>query len=530
MYKVSIFSINNNHDNRVIVLREPKTIYEILKSCDISLNNASCGGNHSCGKCVVSVKGNTSTCSGEEYTLLQNSGYTKDNIYGTPRLACMCKILGDSEIYYSNTDFDELFLNDKLEHIHTKPTRVGIAIDIGTTTLEISFYNLDTCERLIVKRTLNSQRIFGADVLSRIEHANREGYSIGHETIIKDIYDSILSISKTMSISLETIESIVITGNTTMLHFLTNLNPSGIGVYPFTPMSLFGYEIKGNKLFPYLSDTSTIYISSCIGPYIGGDITCGILYTDMLSSNKVNLLIDVGTNGEIALSKDGYIYCCSTAAGPAFEGGEISNGSIAVSGAIDRVWLEDNKIQYSTINNTNPKGICGTGIISAIETLLEAGMIDSSGRIKETGHKYCDYIFKIEKQLAVYIVKKGVFLTQQDIRNVQLAKAAIAAGISTLLNETETDIEDVQSLYLSGGFGSGINATSAAAIGLIPKQLVDRVQSIGNSALLGAERILLNNDKEKMKEISEFSTEISLSSNSYFMDQYINNMSFMRYL
>ena len=312
-----------------------------------------------------------------------------------------------------------------------------------------------------------------------------------------------------------------------MLHFFCNLDPKGIGVYPFTPNSLFGFEIPSNIL-PLFSDSTNIYVVPCIGPYIGADIVCGLLYTNMMQSDEPQLLIDIGTNGEIALTKNKHIYCCSTAAGPAFEGGEITNGMVATSGAIESVWMDDSKICYITVDGSKPTGICGTGIISAVETLLYAGVIDSTGRILLTGHSFTEYIFTHDSQPAVYISKDSVYITQKDIRNIQLAKSAIIAGIYTLLHETSTDVKDIKRIYLSGGFGNGINPESAVKIGLIPYELKEKVVAIGNSALQGVLNIMLSVDgKTNAEDIVDNASELSLSTSSYFMDKYVENMSFL---
>ncbi|MCL2539785.1 MAG: ASKHA domain-containing protein, partial [Oscillospiraceae bacterium] len=310
-------------------------------------------------------------------------------------------------------------------------------------------------------------------------------------------------------------------------HFFDGLDPRGIGVAPFVPKSLFGAVTKIEDTFVDSTVTAPIYLAPCIGPYIGGDISCGIVFTGLAGQGRTALLIDVGTNGEIALSKRGEITCCSTAAGPAFEGGEIAMGMVASSGAVDFVWFDGTDIKYTTVDGTKPVGICGTGIISAVGALLKAGVIDETGRILSCGHGFEDRLTSAGDTPAVFVAERDIFLSQKDIRNIQLAKAAVAAGIDTLLHETGTSAAEIERLHLCGGFGSGIRVASAAAIGLFPAELVPVAVSTGNSALAGAAMLLFSKEnRAAIEKIAGEAKELPLSSSPYFMERYIERMSF----
>ncbi|MCL1831129.1 MAG: ASKHA domain-containing protein [Oscillospiraceae bacterium] len=527
MYKLHISSIENDLESFEISFDNSITVYDALVMAGVELKDSSCGGNHTCGKCIVYVNGSTFTPTSEEHKLIVNQNIEQKPFLGHARLACLTIATGDCEIYYQPGTKSVPTESNKDISITSNISRVGVAIDIGTTTLEISFIDLDSTLQIYQYRELNNQKLYGSDVLSRIDYSNKNGKDILHKQISDQISEAISDICLTLGISIEIIECMVVSGNTTMLHFFSNQDPKGIGVYPFTADNLFGIEVSANEILSGFTDANSLYIADCIGPYIGGDISCGIIHANMLNSNGVQLLIDVGTNGEIVLAKNNNLYCCSTAAGPAFEGAQIAMGMIAAPGAINMVYYQNGDICYTTIDEVDAVGLCGSGIISAIETLISLGIVDATGRISEVNHPFSDRIVHIDSQVAVYIVKDKIYLTQQDIRNVQLAKAAVAAGIETLLQETSTDVNEITKLFLAGGFGSGINAASAAAIGLIPAALADKVTFIGNSSLEGAKQLLESMElKQTLKGIVNASTELSLSSSGYFMEKYIDNMSF----
>ena len=367
----------------------------------------------------------------------------------------------------------------------------GLALDIGTTTIAAYLYKLPECERVGEICIPNSQIRYGGDVISRIEHSNAGGLRQ-----LKDaVWNQIAAIEKHWG---QEIDTYVITANTTMLHFLAGLDPRGIAVAPFTPQSLFG-EWRENVYFP-----------RCISSYIGADITTGILASNMCNE-KTSFLVDIGTNGEMALWNGEKLTCCSTAAGPAFEGANITNGCPAVSGAINKVYVENGEAHCTTIDGADPIGVCGTGLIDAVACMLELGVIDDAG--------YMDEDFEIGNS--------GVHITAQDIRQVQLAKSAVRAGIDTLLEQQNVTYGDIENFYIAGGFGSYIDKVSAAKIGLIPTGVLDKVVVVGNAAGAGASMILQSREcLEEAERIALCAEAIELSANPAFMEKYINNIMF----
>jgi len=298
-------------------------------------------------------------------------------------------------------------------------------------------------------------------------------------------------------------DAMVITGNTTMLYLLTGRDPEALSQAPFAAECLFGHETQVLGIRTYLP--------RCMGAFVGGDITCAVLASGMTQKKETALLCDIGTNGEIALWKNGRLYVTSTAAGPAFEGAGISCGCGSVEGAIDRVWVENDRLCCHTIGRMPPMGVCGSGLIDAVAAALALESIDETGAMEADALPLAD----------------GVALLNRDIRAVQLAKAAIAAGIQILLDETGTTVEEITTLYIAGGFGSHLNVDSAAAIGLIPRQLKERVCVIGNGALTGAAMLLMDQARMQSAEtLANGARLLNLGGNPGFNENYMEQILF----
>ncbi|MBO5487343.1 MAG: DUF4445 domain-containing protein, partial [Eubacterium sp.] len=307
----------------------------------------------------------------------------------------------------------------------------------------------------------------------------------------------------------KTPENIVIVANTIMLHFLTEQNVAPLGEAPYTPADTFGkeYEICGAKC----------YLAPCISAFVGADITAGILASRMTERNGTSLLVDLGTNGEIACFDGKQLLTASTAAGPAFEGAGIFMGMPAKPGAIDRVTIENGIISYHTIGEAIPQGISGSGIVDVLSVMKTVGVLDESGSLIEE-HPLCQRDH--HGKPCFIIPNTNVMIRASDIRKLQLAKAAIHAGILTLANKTDT-------LYLSGGFGSKINPENAEYIGLLPNDFAKQIKALGNTALFGGTLALFSNDaRKKMSELSKHAKTIPLHQNPAFTEKYIEKMSF----
>ncbi len=452
-----------------------------------------CGGNGTCGKCKVMAKGSLSPLTQKELDTL-----TVEEIKNGIRLACQAKATGDvfitAEVLAPVVEIDFSLEDYPITYDDTD----GLVIDIGTTTVAAILYENKKPIKIITEE--NHQVSYGADVISRIsfdkEHPN---------LLSKLLQEQISKIIKQCGNPNNT----VIIANTVMLHFLTGQDVALLGEAPYTPSDLFGKEYK---LFGV-----PCYLAPCISAFVGADITAGILASRMTESNKTAMLIDLGTNGEIAYF-DGYsLYTASTAAGPAFEGAGIFMGLPAKPGAIDRVTVENGTISHHTIGDAIPRGISGSGIMDALSVMKQVGVLEESGSLNEN-HPLCQRDH--HGKPCFQIPDTNVIIRASDIRKLQLAKAAIHAGMLTLADRVDT-------LYLSGGFGSKINFENATEIGLLPKDFATTCKALGNTALLGGTLALFSKEeRQRLKEIAESAKTIPLHQNTCFTEHYIEKMSF----
>ena len=452
-----------------------------------------CGGRGVCGKCAVTLEGAVSDPNEAE----QKAG---------TRLSCQAMLLGDAQVTLADsrkTEQIEIHGIDTPIDLAPMDGRLGAAVDIGTTTLALKLYDLQSGKLLGEAAMLNPQTSVAADVMGRISAAMDGQLEKMQQQIVGAIGSLLTSACGNADRAETEVDKLVLTGNTTMLYLLTGRDPECLSHAPFQADTLFGnWDTVLGK------DT---YLPACMNAFVGADITCAVLASGMTGSSATSLLCDIGTNGEIALWKDGKLFVTSTAAGPAFEGAGISCGCGSITGAIDKVWVENGTVCTHTIGEANAVGICGSGLIDAIAAFLSIEEID------ETGATESDDL----------PLRDGVALQPRDVRAVQLAKAAIAAGIETLMESAGTTCDDIATLYIAGGFGSHLNVASAAAIGLIPADLASKVKVIGNASLSGSVRLLLDkNSLEEAENIAKKSSHVNLGGNPRFNEHYMEQMFF----
>ncbi len=444
-----------------------------------------CGGAGKCGKCAVKASGKLSEMTENEKNILgekAGKGY---------RLACKAYATGDCVIiidktgdYSGITDFDISYESEPMTE--NDDCFAGV-VDIGTTTVASYLYKMPECELIAYSVGKNEQISFGADVVSRISYAAKNGTNHLSEIIKNQIEKAFSSFGKAPKLT-------VITGNTAMLHFYKNLPCSSLASSPFEPYELFGYSENG------------VCIPRCISAFVGADITCGVISSGMMSKKK-SMLIDIGTNCEIVYKNDDEYICCSASAGPAFEGANIKNGMPSADGAINKVYNIGNKFEYTVIGKSRPVGICGSGLVDCIASMLRAEVIDKTGYLEN------DF----------YIGNSGICVTPEDIRAVQTAKAAVAAAIETVCG----DLSEVEKFYLSGSFGNYLNTENAVTIGLLPKEMKNKTVLCGNTSAAGASLMLF--DKRKFHEANEIAKKartIQLASNDEFYKKYISHINF----
>jgi uncharacterized 2Fe-2S/4Fe-4S cluster protein (DUF4445 family) len=347
------------------------------------------------------------------------------------------------------------------------------------------------------------------------------------------------SLLQTAELEAEEIFIAVAAGNTTMQHLLLSLPPMGIAEAPFLPVVTDGMIVKSADVGLKLHPEARLYIMPVKSGYIGGDLISDILTSGVAEQEKIILGLDLGTNGEIFLGNNKRLLTCSAAAGPALEGATISNGMIAKTGAIEGVRLENDRLQYRVIGNVKPRGICGSGLVDLIAVLLHCGIINYEGFIRRSRRKSAvELNSKVVKRRArghSFLVaspeesydQKPIYLTQEDVREVQLAKAAIAAGIKTLMDELGIEAKDINCVYLAGALGNYVDPFSAVRIGLLPRINPEIITSLGNAASSGASMVLLSKKHWRMaRDLIDFIEHIELSCRHDFNEYFVENMDF----
>ncbi len=452
-----------------------------------------CGGRGVCGKCALRATGALRDKRGVEA--------------GETRLACQTLMLGDCEITLPPTACARIEVQGVPAQAKADAAPMageyGAAVDVGTTTVALKLFSLRTGKLLSVRAALNPQGQVAADVIGRIGAALQGRGKWLEESVQACVEELVRGACQEAGISPGDVATLVVTGNTTMLYLLTGRNPQCLPRAPFQADTLFGVwgELCGRR----------VYFPPCMDAFVGADITCAVLASGMCQREETSLLMDIGTNGEVALWHAGTLHVASTAAGPAFEGAGISCGCGSVAGAIDAVWVEDGRLRASTLDGAPAVGVCGSGILDAVSALLSLGMVDETGAMETD---------RVE-------IREGVALTARDVRSVQLSKGAIAAGVQTLLHHAGLEAREVERLYIAGGFGSHLRLESAAAIGLIPESWVPRAVVLGNAALAGAERMLLDTSLlQRAQAIAAASRTVALGGNPYFAEQYMACMLF----
>jgi len=393
--------------------------------------------------------------------------------------------------------------------------KLGVAVDIGTTTVALHLIDLKKNIKLTTVSGLNAQSPHGADVTSRINYCIKNGHDKLTKLIREQIKAMINEACSQTGVSTENISNISVAANSVMQHLAAGYSPVSMGTAPFNTVSLFGDEHPAWEGLPVAVNTS-VYYTPAISAYVGGDVTAGLLAAGFENIPEPALFIDIGTNGEIVLKSKNTYYCCATAAGPAFEGAEITMGMVAEPGAIDHVKRKQssNNIEYSIIGGGVPKGLCGSGLLDTLAVLLDTGAVDETGRLLDND-KY------------LLTGEYNIYITAGDIRKLQLAKAAIAAGIQVLLHFAGVPEEGVKSLALAGGFGSYMDLHSAARIGLFPKSLMPVATTLGNTAGEGA-ALAVNSEEVRVRldNVRAHCEYIELSSMTFFNDKFVEQMAF----
>jgi uncharacterized 2Fe-2S/4Fe-4S cluster protein (DUF4445 family) len=421
----------------------------------------------------------------------------------------------EKQIYWTNSDVK-------------KASFLGIAFDIGTTTLACELLDLETGSTLYRAGALNRQASFGADVLSRLRaiQDNQGALSDLQELLLSSMNDLIQEACQKTGNDPNRILSVMVAGNTIMEHIFLGVSPISIGTAPFTPVFCRSYHTSARRLHLVIHPEARVYIFPSVAGYVGGDIVAGIGAHDLENNNSTLFYVDIGTNGEIVLSDQGKIYCCGTAAGPAFEGAQIKHGTRATLGAIHQVEIENSELKIYTIGDVAPRGVCGTGLIDALACLIKGGSIASNGRLQKDNHLLSSRI-QAEGKSPYFVLSHDpqIIVTQEDISQLQLAKAALQAGRKVLLHQAKREESDIDQVILAGAFGSFINPESAMTVGIIPR--VETVLSVGNASLLGAKKALLSKVfREKVENLAKKAQYVELSARADFQEYFYEALIF----
>ncbi|MBU0768422.1 MAG: DUF4445 domain-containing protein, partial [Proteobacteria bacterium] len=410
----------------------------------------------------------------------------------------------------------------------------GLIFDLGTSTLVGKLVNLIEGQEVAVISRFNSQRKYGADVISRIQYIKGCPKRLVHlqKLLVKDLNLITKRLLESFRLKLKDILVAVVAGNTTMQHFMLSLDPSGIAEAPFTPLITEGMTFMARDVGLRLHPDAMLYVMPAKSGYIGGDLIGFILSSGAAEQDdKLVLGLDLGTNSEIFLGNKNRMLTCSAAAGPALEGARISHGMIARAGAIESFRFEENDIFYNVIGNIKPKGLCGSGLVDLAALLLHHGIVNPEGLIcppdqhKKRHSMTARVIQTQENEIHDFLLAsprdsldgKPIVLTQKDIRELQLAKAAIASGIKILLKTMGAGIEDIDDVYLAGALGNYVHPLSAMRIGLLPKVNPEKITSLGNAASTGANMILLSKRYwERSAEIAADLEHLELSGHADF--------------
>ncbi|MBC7186558.1 MAG: DUF4445 domain-containing protein [Calditrichaeota bacterium] len=411
---------------------------------------------------------------------------------------------------------------------------LGLAVDIGTTTVVGKLFDLRTGHVVAVASRLNAQRVFGEDVISRIQHASKSARDLQalQERVIAVINEIVVEVCAGRAEPRDVVE-VVCAGNTVMTHLAAGVCPQWLAQYPYVPVFVSPLSCRASELGIAIHEFGKVYFLPGIGRFVGGD-TVGVILAaglDMGSSHR--LAVDVGTNGEIVSASRDRLLACSTAAGPAFEGAHIAHGMRAANGAIDRVDLVDGEIRCHVLGEGEPSGICGSGLIDAVAVLLRAGLLDPSGRLLGADECPAELAETLRARLTTrggdraFLLAGQVAITQRDIREVQLAKGAIAAGTRILMRQLGIRPQQLEEVLLAGAFGNFLRRDNAIRIGLLPPIPVERVSFIGNAACAGAEMALLSTEqRRRAEEIARRVEYVEISAFPEFQDIFAEEMMF----
>lgn len=491
---------------------------------------AVCAGRGTCGKCGVRFLEGVVPPSDEDRKFFSEEALEKGfrlACRAYPKKACtICLGEEEGEDFFVLTEDQVQKEGKPHDSKHNSPEHqeaghdsekalYAAAVDIGTTTIAVRLLKMPEGIPVDVFTDINRQRAYGADVISRIEASNA-GKKDALKKSIRDQLEK--GLRKLMEGREGSLQKMMIGGNSTMIHLLMGYSCEGLGVYPFTPVNISTIHTTGKELFDHWTDDLDIMICPGVSTFVGGDITAGMYALDFDKQEKPCVLIDLGTNGEMAIGCRDRILVTSTAAGPAFEGGNIVCGTGSIPGAICSVELKDGGTMVRTIGDKDARGICGTGVIDTVYELKKAEIIDETGLMEEPW---------FEEGFLLSPDNGGIRFYQKDVRELQLAKSAVRSGLETLISRYGTSYDEIGHIYIAGGFGHQMDVRKAADIGLLPEECLEKISAEGNTCLKGVEKALTDREaQERLRYLAETAEEVQLSNDKQFQEFYMEYMYF----
>jgi uncharacterized 2Fe-2S/4Fe-4S cluster protein (DUF4445 family) len=401
----------------------------------------------------------------------------------------------------------------------------AVAVDLGTTTVVAHLVDLTKATTIDTEATYNSQINFGEDYIRRIIYAEEnDAFDEMQNRIVHDVNNLIVTLATRQKVDLQDINAIVCAGNTAMIHFLLNLDSTRIRREPYIASAAFVPAIRAAEAGIQINKRGLLYCLPAVAAYVGSDIVAGVLTTRIFTQQGISLFIDIGTNGEVVLGNREWLTCASSSAGPAFEGSGVKHGMRAGAGAIEKLTiLDDGSLELKTIGEKHPVGICGSGLLDTLAELFTKGVIDRTGRFKDNGQPRLSEgdegrQFQISPADHEH---QEIVITQADIDNLIRSKAGVFASIKVLMESTQTTVDDLDAVYLAGGFGNFLNIQQAVNIGMLPDVPLEKIRFVGNTSITGAKTVLLSRQAlETTEKIAEGMTYFDLMSHPGYMDEF----------
>jgi len=518
---------------RTVTVPVGSTLLEAARAAGLTID-APCGGTGTCGSCQVHAEGVLEALTPDEREMLGGA-----SIAAGRRLACRARVAGDAVVTLAEAPAEaRVVTSAEVRPLEVEPpsargidalgTLAGAAIDIGTTTLAVQLLDLKTGEVLATVGERNSQRAFGADVLSRVAHATAGGGPELQALIAAQLESMLAEALDQAGLATDHLLEATVAGNTAMTGLLLGADVSPLGEAPYEGAPTGGARVPAHQIGLAAFPSLDVLVLPGASAFVGSDITAGLLAVDLAERTEPTLLIDLGTNGELVLAWGGEIVAASTAAGPALEGASIECGMRAEAGAIERATFEDGVLTLGVIGDREPTGICGSGLLDLVAAMLDAGALDASGRMLDGEGPLRDRV--VERHgVRAFVADEaaGIVVTQKDVREVQLAVGAVRTGLDLLLEEARIAPEAVAGVIVAGGFGYHVRAASLARLGLIPPLWQDRVTFGGNTSLAGARMALVSTAaRERASVLAAAVRTVDLAAHPRFRERFLSALHF----